>query len=100
VVRTEANSPNFRISEMTATDLVGGLNNRHREAGPVVVVGASHGGGTLVSLLRQEKYEGDILLLGEGSYLPDHRPGALLMVTRYGVPNSGKPRLNNAVSCW
>ncbi|MDV2477123.1 NAD(P)-binding protein [Rhodococcus zopfii] len=40
----------------------------------VVIVGAGHAGGTLASLLRQQKFEGRILLCGEETHPPYHRP--------------------------
>jgi len=39
-----------------------------------VVVGASHAGGQLAVSLRQEKWEGKILVIGEEHYLPYNRP--------------------------
>jgi 3-phenylpropionate/trans-cinnamate dioxygenase ferredoxin reductase subunit len=40
----------------------------------VVVVGAGHAGGTLVGLLRQGGFAGEIVLLGAEPELPYHRP--------------------------
>jgi 3-phenylpropionate/trans-cinnamate dioxygenase ferredoxin reductase subunit len=40
----------------------------------VVVVGAGHGGGTLVGLLRQSGHQGPIVLLGAEKHYPYHRP--------------------------
>ncbi|MDZ7827623.1 MAG: FAD-dependent oxidoreductase [Gammaproteobacteria bacterium] len=40
----------------------------------IVVVGAGQGAGQLVASLRQEKYEGEILLIGDEPYLPYQRP--------------------------
>jgi 3-phenylpropionate/trans-cinnamate dioxygenase ferredoxin reductase subunit len=42
--------------------------------GRVVVVGAGHGGATVVSLLRQQGYEGEVCLLGDESGSPYQRP--------------------------
>jgi 3-phenylpropionate/trans-cinnamate dioxygenase ferredoxin reductase subunit len=42
--------------------------------GSVVVVGAGHAGGTLVSLLRQQSHRGPITLLGAEPHPPYHRP--------------------------
>ncbi|MEE4361799.1 MAG: FAD-dependent oxidoreductase [Pseudomonadales bacterium] len=39
-----------------------------------VVVGAGQGAGQLVASLRQEKYEGEILMIGEEPFLPYQRP--------------------------
>ncbi|MGW6356831.1 NAD(P)/FAD-dependent oxidoreductase [Streptomyces sp. NPDC055092] len=40
----------------------------------VVVVGAGHAGTTVVSLLRQGRFSGEVTLLGDESELPYHRP--------------------------
>src|SRR5438045_851243 len=40
----------------------------------VVVVGAGHAGGTLVALLRQGGFMGEILMIGVEEHLPYHRP--------------------------
>lgn len=40
----------------------------------IVVVGAGQGAGQLVASLRQEKYEGEILMIGDEPYLPYQRP--------------------------
>ncbi|OZC29435.1 NAD(P)/FAD-dependent oxidoreductase [Gordonia polyisoprenivorans] len=42
--------------------------------GPVVVVGAGHGGANLVALLRQEGFSGEIVMFGDERHLPYHRP--------------------------
>ncbi|OPX10654.1 NAD(P)/FAD-dependent oxidoreductase [Mycobacterium sp. AT1] len=39
-----------------------------------VIVGAGHAGANLVGLLRQERYDGDIVMLGAEPHLPYHRP--------------------------
>jgi 3-phenylpropionate/trans-cinnamate dioxygenase ferredoxin reductase component len=41
---------------------------------PVVVVGAGHGGGTFVGALRQQGYEGPVVLIGAEPDAPYHRP--------------------------
>ncbi|WP_026912694.1 NAD(P)/FAD-dependent oxidoreductase [Patulibacter minatonensis] len=41
---------------------------------PVVIVGAGHGGGTLVGTLRQLGYEGPVVLIGSEPDAPYHRP--------------------------
>ena len=40
----------------------------------VVIVGAGHGAGQVVATLRQQKYAGRIVLIGEESWLPYQRP--------------------------
>ena len=40
----------------------------------VVIVGAGHGAGQLVASLRQKKYAGQIVLIGEEPWLPYQRP--------------------------
>lgn len=40
----------------------------------VIIVGAGHAAGELSTSLRQEGYEGEILMVGEEGYLPYHRP--------------------------
>ena len=40
----------------------------------VVIVGAGHASGQVVATLRQRKFEGNICLVGEESYLPYQRP--------------------------
>lgn len=40
----------------------------------VVVIGAGHAGGTLVALLRQKGFDGDIILIGSEPHSPYHRP--------------------------
>jgi len=40
----------------------------------VVVIGAGHAGGTLVALLRQKGFEGNITLIGSETHSPYHRP--------------------------
>ncbi|MCK8671474.1 NAD(P)/FAD-dependent oxidoreductase [Rhodococcus sp. NPDC003382] len=40
----------------------------------VVIVGAGHAGGTLAGLLRQQKFDGRIILCGEETHPPYHRP--------------------------
>jgi 3-phenylpropionate/trans-cinnamate dioxygenase ferredoxin reductase subunit len=40
----------------------------------VIVVGASHGGAQIVASLRQQGWEGEILLIGDEPWLPYHRP--------------------------
>ena len=39
-----------------------------------IVIGAGQGAGQLVASLRQEKYEGEILMIGEEPHLPYQRP--------------------------
>jgi 3-phenylpropionate/trans-cinnamate dioxygenase ferredoxin reductase subunit len=39
-----------------------------------VVVGAGQAAGQLVASLRQEKYEGEIVMIGDEPYLPYQRP--------------------------
>jgi 3-phenylpropionate/trans-cinnamate dioxygenase ferredoxin reductase subunit len=41
---------------------------------PIVIVGAGQGGLQLAESLRKEKYDGDILLIGEESHVPYSRP--------------------------
>lgn len=43
-------------------------------AGRAVVIGASHAGAQLAASLRQEKWAGEIVLIGDESALPYHRP--------------------------
>ncbi|KLL95235.1 ferredoxin reductase [Rhodococcus sp. IITR03] len=40
----------------------------------VVIVGAGHAGGTLAGMLRQQKFDGRIVLSGEEAHPPYHRP--------------------------
>ena len=40
----------------------------------VVVIGAGHAGGTLVALLRQTGFDGEIIMIGAEEHLPYHRP--------------------------
>ncbi|QRE82671.1 NAD(P)-binding protein [Rhodococcus ruber] len=40
----------------------------------VVIVGAGHAGGTLAGMLRQQKFDGRIVLCGEEAHPPYHRP--------------------------
>lgn len=47
-----------------------GFGNRHC----TVVVGAGHGGGNLVSLLRQYGYDGGVVMFGDEPHPPYHRP--------------------------
>lgn len=49
----------------------------HRAEAPparAVVVGAGHAGGTLVALLRQTGYDGEIEVIGAEAHRPYHRP--------------------------
>ena len=39
-----------------------------------VIIGASHAAAQLSTSLRQEGWEGDILVIGDEPYLPYHRP--------------------------
>ena len=39
-----------------------------------LVIGASHAGAQVVTSLRQEGWDGDIVLIGEEPHLPYHRP--------------------------
>ncbi|MCF6221083.1 MAG: FAD-dependent oxidoreductase [Robiginitomaculum sp.] len=39
-----------------------------------IIIGASHGGGQAAVSLRQSGWDGDIVLVGEESYAPYHRP--------------------------
>ena len=39
-----------------------------------IIIGAGHAGGELAIALRNEGWEGRILLLGEEAHLPYHRP--------------------------
>lgn len=39
-----------------------------------IVIGASHGGSQVVASLRQQGWEGEIVLIGEEPWLPYHRP--------------------------
>lgn len=43
-------------------------------AGRAVVIGASHAGAQLAASLRQEKWAGEIVLIGDEAALPYHRP--------------------------
>lgn len=43
-------------------------------ADPVIILGAGHAGGEVATSLRQEGYEGRILMVGEEKYLPYQRP--------------------------
>lgn len=40
----------------------------------VVIVGAGHAGGTLAGMLRQQKFGGRIVLCGDETHPPYHRP--------------------------
>ena len=40
----------------------------------IVIVGAGHAAGQVITLLKQKKYAGEIILIGEESYLPYQRP--------------------------
>jgi len=40
----------------------------------VVIVGAGHGAGQVIASLKQKKFEGDIVLIGDEPYLPYQRP--------------------------
>ncbi|NLE82096.1 MAG: FAD-dependent oxidoreductase [Rhodococcus sp.] len=40
----------------------------------VVIVGAGHAGGTLAGILRQQKFDGRIVLCGDETHPPYHRP--------------------------
>ncbi|EID77029.1 MULTISPECIES: NAD(P)/FAD-dependent oxidoreductase [Rhodococcus] len=40
----------------------------------VVIVGAGHAGGTLAGMLRQQKFDGRIVLCGDETHPPYHRP--------------------------
>ena len=78
----------------------------------VIVVGAGHASGQIIATLRQKKYDGQILLIGEEPYLPYQRPplskkflAGELPAERlyvkpssfYDVPNVD-PRLNTRVA--
>jgi 3-phenylpropionate/trans-cinnamate dioxygenase ferredoxin reductase subunit len=39
-----------------------------------IIIGASHAAAQLTTSLRQEGWEGDILVIGDEPYLPYHRP--------------------------
>ncbi len=39
-----------------------------------IVIGASHGGSQVIASLRQQGWEGEILLIGDEPHLPYHRP--------------------------
>ncbi len=43
-------------------------------SGHVIVIGGGHGGGAAVSFLRQNKFAGEITLIGDEPLLPYHRP--------------------------
>ena len=49
-------------------------SGRTSSQGPVVVVGAGHGGANVVALLRQEGFSGGIVMFGDERHLPYHRP--------------------------
>jgi 3-phenylpropionate/trans-cinnamate dioxygenase ferredoxin reductase subunit len=40
----------------------------------IIIVGAGHGAGQLVATLKQKKFTGQIILIGDESYLPYQRP--------------------------
>ena len=40
----------------------------------IVIVGAGHAAGQVIALLKQKKYAGEIILIGEESFLPYQRP--------------------------
>ncbi|MGW0035145.1 NAD(P)/FAD-dependent oxidoreductase [Gordonia sp. NPDC003376] len=40
----------------------------------IVIIGAGHAGANLVALLRQEGFTGDVVLVGDESHQPYHRP--------------------------
>ncbi|QOV98676.1 FAD-dependent oxidoreductase [Rhodococcus pyridinivorans] len=44
------------------------------ETHTVLIVGAGHAGGTLAGLLRQQKFDGRIIMCGKEPHLPYHRP--------------------------
>jgi len=44
------------------------------ETQTVLIVGAGHAGGTLAGLLRQNRFDGRIIMCGSEPYLPYHRP--------------------------
>lgn len=51
------------------------MNPDIQEQSPrVVVIGAGHGGGSVVAFLRQYGFKGAITLIGNEPYLPYHRP--------------------------
>jgi 3-phenylpropionate/trans-cinnamate dioxygenase ferredoxin reductase subunit len=41
---------------------------------PIVIVGAGHAAGQAAASLRQDKYEGDIVMFGDEPYIPYQRP--------------------------
>ncbi len=45
-----------------------------REVRRVVVVGAGHGGGTAAAVLRQQGFDGEVVLIGDEPVGPYHRP--------------------------
>jgi 3-phenylpropionate/trans-cinnamate dioxygenase ferredoxin reductase subunit len=40
----------------------------------IIIVGAGHGAGQVVATLKQKKFAGEIVLIGDESYLPYQRP--------------------------
>ncbi len=40
----------------------------------IIIVGAGHGAGQLVASLKQKKFDGEIVLIGDEAYLPYQRP--------------------------
>ena len=40
----------------------------------IVIIGAGHAAGQAAASLRQEKYEGDITIVGDEAYIPYQRP--------------------------
>lgn len=57
--------PFFPTPEATMTDAASSI---------AIIIGAGHAGGELAIALRNEGWEGRILLLGEEAHLPYHRP--------------------------
>lgn len=50
------------------------MNHRTNLSEHIVVIGAGHGGGALVGMLRQFGFAGRITLIGDEPHLPYHRP--------------------------
>ncbi|WLP89029.1 FAD-dependent oxidoreductase [Gordonia sp. NB41Y] len=57
----------------------------------IVIIGGGHAGANLVALLRQEGFTGDVVLLGDESHQPYHRPPLSKKFMSSGVRQDLRP---------
>jgi 3-phenylpropionate/trans-cinnamate dioxygenase ferredoxin reductase subunit len=63
---------NYKIEQINHRNL--SVPETKTELETVVIIGAGHGAAQAVQSLRQKKFEGHIILIGDEPYIPYHRP--------------------------